>query len=89
MTVRQVVHHYADDHINTYVRFKLAMTEEAPLIRGYAEGLWAELPDARSGPIEPSLQLLAALAPAVGAGVAIATGVRLGANLRPSLFAVR
>jgi uncharacterized damage-inducible protein DinB len=60
-TIRQVVHHYADDHMNTYVRFKLALTEEAPLIKGYAEGVWAELPDARSGPIEPSLQLLAAL----------------------------
>jgi len=60
-TVRQVVHHYADDHMNTYVRFKLALTEEAPLIKGYSEGLWAELPDARTGPIEPSLQLLAAL----------------------------
>ena len=60
-TVRQVVHHYADDHMNTYIRFKLALTEEAPLIKGYSEGVWAELPDARSGPIEPSLQLLSAL----------------------------
>jgi hypothetical protein len=60
-TVRQVVHHYADDHLNTYVRFKLALTEEAPLIKGYSESSWAELPDARTGPVEPSLQLLAAL----------------------------
>ncbi len=60
-TVRQVVHHYADDHMNTYVRFKLALTENAPLIKGYSESAWAELPDARSGPVEPSLQLLAAL----------------------------
>lgn len=60
-TVRQVVHHYADDHMNSYVRFKLALTEDAPLIKGYSESGWAELSDARSGPIEPSLQLLAAL----------------------------
>jgi hypothetical protein len=60
-TVRQVVHHYADDHLNSYVRFKLALTEDAPTIKGYSEPLWAELPDARIGPIEPSLQLLAAL----------------------------
>ena len=60
-TVRQVVHHYADDHLNTYIRFKLALTEETPTIKGYSEALWAELPDARLGPPEPSLQLLAAL----------------------------
>ena len=60
-TVRQVVHHYADDHMNSYVRFKLALTEEAPLIKGYSESSWAELPDARTGPVEPSLQLLDAL----------------------------
>jgi uncharacterized damage-inducible protein DinB len=60
-TIRQVVHHYADDHMNSYVRFKLALTEDAPLIKGYLQGVWAELPDARSGDVSPSLQLLAAL----------------------------
>jgi hypothetical protein len=60
-TSRQVVHHYADDHMNSYIRFKNALTEDAPLIKGYSESAWAELPDARSGPVEPSLQLLAAL----------------------------
>ncbi|HTX40174.1 MAG TPA: putative metal-dependent hydrolase [Bryobacteraceae bacterium] len=60
-TVRQVVHHYADDHLNSYCRFKLALTEDAPAIKPYSEPLWAELPDARKGPIEPSLELLAAL----------------------------
>lgn len=59
--MRQVVHHYADDHLNSYVRFKLALTEEAPTIKPYGEALWADLPDARQGPIEPSLTLLAAL----------------------------
>ena len=60
-TVRQVVHHYADDHMNSYVRFKLALTEDAPAIKGYEEARWAELPDARTGPIEPSLALVAAV----------------------------
>jgi DinB superfamily len=60
-TVRQVVHHYADDHLNSYVRFKLALTENEPAIKSYGEALWAELPDARLGPIEPSLSLLEAL----------------------------
>jgi uncharacterized damage-inducible protein DinB len=60
-TIRQVVHHYADDHLNAYVRFKLALTEDAPLIKGYSESSWAEMPDARSGSVAPSLQLLAAL----------------------------
>jgi hypothetical protein len=60
-TVRQVVHHYADDHLNSYIRFKWALTEEAPEIKGYREASWAELPDARRGPTEPSLTLLAAL----------------------------
>jgi hypothetical protein len=60
-TARQVVHHYADDHMNSYVRFKLALTEEAPAIKGYSESLWGELPDARLGPVEPSLRLLEAL----------------------------
>ena len=48
-TVRQVVHHYADDHLNSYIRFKLALTEDGPRIKGYSEALWAELPDARLG----------------------------------------
>ena len=60
-TVRQVVHHYADDHLNSYLRFKLALTEDGPTIKPYREESWAELPDARLGPIEPSLRLLAAL----------------------------
>jgi hypothetical protein len=60
-TVRQVVHHYADDHMNSYVRFKLALTEDAPAIKGYSESAWAEVADARSGPIAPSLDLLTAL----------------------------
>ncbi len=60
-TVRQVVHHLPDSHLNSYVRFKLAVTEQEPTIKTYAEKLWAELDDARTAPIEISLQLLEAL----------------------------
>ena len=54
-TVRQVVHHIPDSHLNAYTRIKLALTEEEPTIKPYEEARWAELPDARGGPIEPSL----------------------------------
>lgn len=60
-TVRQVVHHLPDSHMNSYVRFKLAVTEQQPTIKPYEEQLWAELVDGKTGPIETSLQLLEAL----------------------------
>lgn len=60
-TVRQVVHHVADSHINAYVRFRLALTEEEPTIRPYREAAWAELSDASAAPAESSLRLLDAL----------------------------
>jgi uncharacterized damage-inducible protein DinB len=60
-TVRQVIHHVADSHMNSYVRFRLALTETEPTIKPYDEKLWAELPDARSAPIEPSLNMLDAM----------------------------
>ena len=60
-TVRQVIHHVPDSHMNSYVRFKLAVTEAEPTIKPYDEAKWAELPDACTGPIEPSLQLLESL----------------------------
>jgi hypothetical protein len=56
-TVRQVVHHIADSHMNAVVRVKLALTEDQPTIKTYDEVLWAELPDMK-GPIEPSILLL-------------------------------
>ena len=56
-TLRQTVHHIADSHINAFCRFKLALTEETPTIRPYAEGLWAELPDSRM-PVAPSLAII-------------------------------
>ena len=57
-TVRQVVHHVPDSHMNAYVRFKLALTEQEPTIRPYMENLWAELPEAKTAPAELSLTLL-------------------------------
>lgn len=60
-TVRQVVHHLPDSHVNAYVRFKLALTEDEPTIRPYDEALWAKLPEASSGPVSLSLDLLDAL----------------------------
>src|SRR6202140_3772690 len=53
-TVRQVVHHVPDSHMNAYVRLKLALTEDGPTIKPYFEDRWAELPDSRQ-PIEVSL----------------------------------
>lgn len=60
-TVRQVVHHVADSHLNSFIRFKLALTEDAPTIKPYDEALWAELSDVKQTPIETSLVLLEAL----------------------------
>jgi len=60
-TVRQVVHHVPDSHLNAYVRFKLALTEDEPTIKPYDEARWAELADAKTVPIATSLTLLDAV----------------------------
>jgi hypothetical protein len=60
-TVRQLAHHVPDSHINSYTRFRLALTEDEPVIKPYEEARWAELADARTLPIEPSLVLLESL----------------------------
>ena len=60
-TVRQVVHHVPDSHMNAYVRFKLALTEDEPTIKTYAEDRWAKLADSSTTPIEVSLTLLETL----------------------------
>jgi hypothetical protein len=60
-TVRQLVHHVADSHVNAYVRFKLALTEASPAIKGYYEAAWAELEDTQRVPVDVSLSLLAML----------------------------
>lgn len=60
-TVRQVVHHLPDSHLNAYVRCKLAVTEDNPTIRPYDEKAWAEQVEARTGPVGMSLVLLEGL----------------------------
>jgi uncharacterized damage-inducible protein DinB len=60
-TVRQVVHHVPDSHLNSYMRFKFALTEDQPTIKAYDEARWAELEDSRSTPIDVSIALLDAL----------------------------
>ena len=57
-TVRQVTHHVADSHVNAYIRFKLAVTENNPPVKTYQEAAWAELADARGMPVATSLALL-------------------------------
>ncbi|MGC1296987.1 MAG: putative metal-dependent hydrolase [Alloacidobacterium sp.] len=60
-TVRQLVHHVADSHINAYVRTRRALTEDWPAVNAYDEKLWAQLSDAHTMPISVSLELLEAL----------------------------
>ena len=60
-TARQVVHHVADSHVNSFVRFKWALTEDAPVIKAYFEERWALLPDTLHAPVSLSLDLLDAL----------------------------
>jgi uncharacterized damage-inducible protein DinB len=60
-TVRQVVHHIPDSHVNAYVRMKLALTEEQPSIKPYDEARWSALADSRITPLDVSLALLEAL----------------------------
>ena len=60
-TVRQVVHHLADSHMNSVIRFKLALTEDTPSIKPYEEQLWAELADSRGAPVAPSVDLIRSL----------------------------
>jgi len=57
-TVRQVVHHLADAHLNAFVRLKMMLTEDGPTIKPYDQDKWAELPDTRHLPVEPSLKIL-------------------------------
>lgn len=60
-TIKQVVHHCGDSHINSFIRFKLALTEDEPTIKPYHENLWAELEDSLDNDISYSLELLKAL----------------------------
>ena len=60
-TVRQVTHHVPDSHMNAFIRFRLALTEDEPTIKPYDQARWGELPDSRTAPVEVSLQLLDSL----------------------------
>lgn len=60
-TVRQVIHHCAESHMNCYIRLKWTLTENNPIIKPYDEKLWSELPDSLTMPIAPTLSLLEAL----------------------------
>ena len=60
-TVRQVVHHLPDSHMTSFIRFRLALTEEEPTVKAYDQTRWAELADSRTAPVEHSLALLEAL----------------------------
>jgi hypothetical protein len=60
-TIRQIVHHLADSHVNSYVRFKWALTEDRPTIKAYDEGRWADLADSRAGDVAAALLLLEGL----------------------------
>lgn len=60
-TIRQLAHHLADSHVNAHTRLRLALTEERPVIRPYDEQRWAELADAKTLPVAPSLALLEGL----------------------------
>ncbi|MEM6348878.1 MAG: YfiT family bacillithiol transferase [Bacteroidota bacterium] len=60
-TLRQVVHHVVDSHMNSYIRFKWTLTEDQPTIKAYYEDRWAELPEAKTAPVQVSLGLLASL----------------------------
>ncbi len=60
-TIRQIIHHIADSHLNSYCRYRLALTEDEPVIKPYKESGWAELADAKTGPVDVSLQLISAL----------------------------
>lgn len=60
-TIRQVVHHVADSHMNSFIRIKLALTEDNPVIKPYLEAKWAELPDTKNYPVQISLNIIQAL----------------------------
>jgi uncharacterized damage-inducible protein DinB len=60
-SIRQIVHHMPDSHVNSYIRFKWALTEERPTIKAYEEGLWVALEDSRTGDVRAPLALLEGL----------------------------
>ncbi len=83
-TVRQVAHHVPDSHMNAYVRYKLALTEDEPTIKPYAEDRWAQLADTQATPVEVSLALLDSLHTRWVQLLRSSKAGRLEANLPPS-----
>ena len=81
-TVRQVVHHLPDSHLNAYTRFKLALTEDEPVIKPYDEARWAELADTHTVPVATSLKLLEALHARWVALLAAMSGAEYGRTFR-------
>jgi len=79
-TVRQLVHHVADSHMNAFIRFRLGLTEDNPTIKPYDEKAWCELPDTKHLPVEVSLDLLDALHERFKAWVRSRRGDRLKAD---------
>ena len=77
-TVRQLVHHVADSHMNAYTRVRLALTEDSPTIFAYQENRWAELEDARAEPVSTSLDLLSGAPRSLGAALFVARLSRTG-----------
>ncbi|MGI9035621.1 MAG: YfiT family bacillithiol transferase [Pyrinomonadaceae bacterium] len=57
-TIRQVIHHVADSHLNSFTRFKLGLSEDTPTIKVYDEAIWAEMADAKNAPVELSLSII-------------------------------
>ncbi len=64
---QQIIHHLADAHMNMYIRLKLALTEDQPVVKTYEDGLWADLPDVENVPVNVSITLLHALHRRIGA----------------------
>ncbi|MDX1959668.1 MAG: putative metal-dependent hydrolase [Leptospiraceae bacterium] len=60
-TVRQIIHHLADSHMNAFIRTKLALTEDVPIIKPYKDNLWGDFPDANKAPVQESLLILKSL----------------------------
>ena len=83
-TIRQVIHHLPDSHMNAYVRMKVAVTEDAPAIKTYEEARWAELPEAKSAPIAMSLDLDRRASPALDRFPPRAPGGRVRAGVHAS-----
>ena len=79
-TIRQVVHHVPESHMNAYIRFKLALTETDPVIKPYDEAAWARLNDVAVAPVETSLRTARLPAPALGCADARDVARRIGSG---------